>query len=148
MNPADKPILNRLQKDLPLIKRPWKAVAAELNIDEGLILRRIAFLKKKGLIRRIAASINPRKIGFVSTLVAVKVSPKHLDKAARKINFYPEVTHNYSRDSEYGLWFTLVARNKKRIAQIISRLKKDKNIEEIFELPVVRLFKLEVNFKV
>ncbi len=156
LSPLDKRILNRLQKDIPFVKRPWEAVAEELNIEEDLLLKRVGLLKKRGLIRRISAGFNPRKIGFASTLVAAKIDPQSLDKAARKINFYPEVTHNYGRvplfrrdrDSEYNLWFTLVAKNKKRIAQIVTQLRKDKSINGILELPAVKLFKIDVNFRV
>ncbi len=148
LSAIDRKILNRLQKDIPFVKRPWEAVAEELNIKEDILLKRIGLLKKKGLIRRISAGFNPRRIGFASTLIAAKISPQYLNKAVRKINLYPEVTHNYGRDSEYNLWFTLVAKNKRRITQIVSRLKKDKNIEEILELPAVKLFKIDVNFRV
>lgn len=148
LSPLDKRILNRLQKDIPFVKRPWEAVAGELNIKEDLLLKRVGLLKKKGLIRRISAGFNPRRVGFASTLIAVKIDPKNLNKAVRKINFYPEVTHNYGRDSEYNLWFTLVAKNKRKIAQIVNQLKKDKNIEAILELPAVKLFKIDVNFRV
>ncbi|MDP3787644.1 MAG: Lrp/AsnC family transcriptional regulator [Candidatus Omnitrophota bacterium] len=148
LNLIDKRILNRLQKDIPFVKRPWEAVAEELNIKEDLLIKRVGLLKKKGLIRRVSAGFNPRRVGFVSTLIAAKIGPQYLNKAARKINFYPEVTHNYGRDSEYNLWFTLVAKNKKRIAQIVNQIKKDKNIEAILELPAVKLFKIDVNFRV
>ena len=148
LSPLDKRILNRLQKDIPFVKRPWEAVAEELNIGEGLLLNRVGLLKRKGLIRRISAGFNPRRVGFASTLIAVKTGPKDLGKVARKINFYPEVTHNYSRDSEYNLWFALVAKNRRRITQIVTQLKKDKNIEAILELPAVKLFKIDVNFRV
>lgn len=144
----DKSILNRLQKDIPFVRRPWKALAAELNIEEGVLIKRIDLLRKKGVIRRISAGFDPRRIGFASTLVAVKTGPRDIDKVARKINIYPEVTHNYGRDSEYNLWFTLVAKDKKRIAQIVKRVKKDKNIKGMLALPAVRLFKIDVNFKV
>jgi len=148
MNPLDKRILNRLQKDIPFVKRPWEAVAEELNIKEDILLKRVGLLKRRGLIRRISAGLNPRRIGFASTLIAVKIGPKNLNKAARKINLYPEVTHNYGRDSEYNLWFTLVAKDRKRIAQIVNQLRKDKSINEILELPAVKLFKIDVNFRV
>lgn len=144
----DKRILNRIQRDIPFTERPWREIAGGLEVSEPLLLKRIDFLKKRGIIRRISATFDPRGIGYVSTLVAVKVAPSYIDAAARKINFYPEVTHNYKRDSKYNLWFTLVAKNRQKINQIIGRIKKDKRISGVLELPVVRLFKIDVNFKV
>lgn len=146
LSALDKRILNRLQEDIPFITGPWEVVARELYIEKGLLLERIAFFKKKGIIRRISAVFSPRKINFVSTLAAVKTAPGNVGRIAKKINLYPEVTHNYRRDGPYDLWFTVVARNKKKIADIMRRLKRNKNIERISEFPMVKLFKIDVKF--
>lgn len=144
----DKRILNRIQQDIPFAARPWQKIAKSLKVSEPLLLKRIAFLKKQGVIRRISATFNPRKIGYLSTLVAIKVAPVDIAEVARKLNVYPEVTHNYKRNSEYNLWLALVAKNRPRIKRIIDRIKKDKRIKQVLELPAVKLFKVDVNFKV
>ena len=148
LNALDKRILNRLQEDIPFEKRPWGITARELGITEDFIMERITFFKKKDIIRRISAVFSPRKINFVSTLAAVKIIPGNINKAVKKINSYHEVTHNYRRSGEYDLWFTLVAKNKKRIARIMRQLKSDKNIKEISEFPAIKLFKISVKFPV
>lgn len=146
LSALDKRILNRLQEDIPFKERPWGIIAQELGLTEDLLIRRVAFFKKKGIIRRISAVFSPRKINFVSTLVAVKAAPGNIGALAKKINAHPEVTHNYRRTGQYDLWFTLIAKNKKRIAAIMRKLKKDKNIEKISEFPQVKLFKINVRF--
>ncbi|MEK6715024.1 MAG: AsnC family transcriptional regulator [Candidatus Omnitrophota bacterium] len=148
LNLLDRRILNRLQEDIPFLSRPWQEVSKELNISESVLLKRVEILKKRGIIRRIAATFNPKKCGSISTLVAVKASLLMTDKVAKKINVFSEVTHNYLRDAEYNIWFTIVAQSKKRIAHIIKKLKQDKDIDSIIELPAKRLFKIDVNFKV
>ena len=146
LSSLDKRILNRLQDDIPFVERTWQAIAGQLKIEEDILLMRIAFFKKKGIIRRISAVFAPRKINFASTLIAVKTSSNNINKVARKINFYPEVTHNYRRAAQFNIWFALVAKNKKRITQIITELKKDKDIKQILEFPAVRIFKINVKF--
>ncbi len=148
MTLLDKRILNRIQEDIPFKSRPWEIIARELGTTEELLVKRITFFKKKGIIRRISAVFSPRKINFVSTLVAVKATPGNIGKVAKRINAYPEVTHNYRRTGQYDLWFTLVAKNKKRIAYIVRRLKRDKNIEKLSEFPAVKLFKIDVKFPI
>lgn len=148
LNPVDKRILNRLQRNIPLIEKPWEAIAKELAIKEDFLLKRIAFLKELGIIRRISAGFSPPKVGFVSTLIAAKVASGNIEEAVEKINSYPEVTHNYKRDSEYNIWFTLVAQNKKRIEQIKSELGRYKKFERISDFPALKLFKVDVNFRV
>lgn len=148
MTEIDKRILNRLQENIPFISRPWGAVAEDLGVMEEFLLKRIAFLKKKGIIRRISAVFSPRKIGLVSTLVAVKAPLDDVGKVVEQINSYSEVTHNYERNAEYNIWFTIVAKDKKRIAQIINQIKKNKFIEKLSAFPAVKLFKIDVNFQV
>jgi DNA-binding Lrp family transcriptional regulator len=148
MTTLDKRILNRLQEDIPFTENPWEKIAVELNISENSLLKRMAYFKKKGIIRRISAVFAPRKVNFVSTLVGVKAAPGKIKETAQKINSYPEVTHNYKRNAEYNLWCALVAKDKKRIAQILRSLRKDKNIRELTEFPMVKLFKINVKFEV
>ena len=143
----DKQILNRLQAGIPFVARPWENIAAELLIKEGLLLKRIAFLKKQGIIRRISAGFAPGKIGFASTLIAAKVAPENIKKAVERINSYSEVTHNYKRDDEYNIWFTLVARNHERIAQIKQELTQYDKVKRLTEFPAVKLFKIDVNLR-
>jgi len=142
----DKRILNCLQENIPFVERPWQVIAAKLKIKEGDLLKRIAFLKKQGIIRRISAIFSPGKINFVSTLVGAKIAPQDIEKAAKRINLYPEVTHNYRRNAKYNLWFTLIARDNQRIAQIIARLSQDKAIQKISEFPAIKIFKINVKF--
>lgn len=146
LNPLDKRILNRLQEDIPFVSKPWRMIAGELNIREDLLLKRIAFLKKAGVIRRISAGFSPGKINFASTLAAVKAAPGKIGATANMINLYSEVTHNYRRSGPYDLWFTLVAKDRGRIAHIMRELKRDKNIEKLAEFPTVKLFKINVKF--
>jgi len=146
LSALDKCILNRLQEDIEFTATPWQAMAGDLGIAEQLLLRRIKALKKKGIIRRISATFNLKKIGFVSTLVAAKVAPRKIDQVARKINAFKEVTHNYRRNAEYNLWFTLVAKDKQSINRIINRIKKYKDIDNLLNLPAIKLFKIDVKF--
>jgi siroheme decarboxylase len=142
----DRRILNSLQEDIPFVERPWEVIAARLNIKEDYLLKRVASLKKQGVIRRISAIFSPRKISFISTLVAAKISPGCIEKVAKRINSYPEVTHNYRRNAEYNLWFTLIAQEPKRIKQIIAELKKVRDIKKVAEFPAIKTFKINVKF--
>lgn len=148
LSSLDRRILNCLQEDIAFVKRPWKAIADRLKIKEEYLLKKIVSLKRQGIIRRISGIFSPRKIDFVSTLVAAKIDPRDIRRVAGRINAYPEVTHNYKRNADYNLWFTLIAPDAQRIAQIISRIKKDKAIQKVAEFPAIKIFKLNVKFPV
>jgi len=143
----DKNILDELQQDISFVKRPWQGLARNLKITEDKLLNRINSLKKRGVIRRISATFNPKQVGYVSTLVAAKIGYKDIEKVAQRIGSFDEVTHSYKRDYKYNLWFTLVARSRKRITEILKKIEKDKQIKELIELPAKRLFKIKVDFR-
>ncbi len=148
LSAVDRRILNRLQDDMPFTERPWEAMAKELNIEEDLLLKKVLSFKRRGIVRRISAVFSPRKVDFASTLAAVKIAPGRISQAARIINSYPEVTHNYRRGGEYDLWFALVAKDKRKISRILNRIRRDRDIEKLSEFPVVKLFKINVRFPV
>ena len=58
--------------------------------------------------------MDSRKIGFYSTLCAVQVPEDKIEAVAAVINQLPGVTHNYLRDHDYNIWFTLTDPHARR----------------------------------
>ena len=107
LEPIDESLLNLLQQNFPVEKRPFRLIADKLKITEAQCLARIKYLKEKHFIRFLGAIIDTKNIGFESALIAFKTSSSKTEHIAKMINTHPGVTHNYQRDSEYNLWFTL-----------------------------------------
>ena len=84
-------------------------MAGRLGIDEAELLERIGRLKEQGIIRRIGAVFDLRKLGFASTLCAARVPEEQVGNSSGSSMPVPGVTHNYRRDDEYNIWFTLIA---------------------------------------
>jgi len=147
MDSTDKLILNRIQAEFPFEERPFRKIGEELGMEEGEILKRVRQLKEEGIIRRIGASFDSKNLGFKSTLCAVKAPMERVDEVAEIISRYREVTHNYLRNHEYNIWFTLIAPSRERIHEILSEISRETGIEEIRDMPTTRLFKIGVNLK-
>jgi DNA-binding Lrp family transcriptional regulator len=103
----DKQILNDIQWTFPLVERPFLELAKEYHITEEQIIERIKKLKNIGIIRQISAIFDTRKLGYKSALVAFAVKENKIEDVANEINKHPGVSHNYERNHEYNLWFTL-----------------------------------------
>jgi DNA-binding Lrp family transcriptional regulator len=103
----DKQILNDIQWTFPLVERPFLELAKEYQISEEQVIERIKKLKDIGIIRQISAIFDTRKLGYKSALVAFAVEKNKIDDVANEINKHPGVSHNYERNHEYNLWFTL-----------------------------------------
>jgi len=145
---VDKTILNRIQSDFPITPRPYRAIASDLGLSEGEVLKRIARLKKQGIIRRIGGNFTPDKLGFVSTLCAAKVPENKISRFTEVVNRYPGVTHNYRRENAFNIWFTFIAPSMDEIDANLKQIAAETGVTDILNLPATRVFKIKAEFKV
>ena len=146
LDPTDKRILNRIQSDFPLTRRPYQTIAEDLDLSEDEVLKRVARLKEKGIIRRIGGNFKPEKLGFVSTLCAAKVPEDKIEMFAKTVNRYPGVTHNYQRDNTYNIWFTFIAPTMQEIEQNLETIARETGIKDILNLPATNVYKIKAQF--
>jgi siroheme decarboxylase len=148
MDDTDRKLLNGIQQDFPLVEEPFAEVAGRLGIDEAELLERIGRLKEQGIIRRIGAVFDLRKLGFASTLCAARVPAEQVGKFVGIVNACPGVTHNYRRDDEYNIWFTLIAPGEEELAEALAGIRRESGIDDILSLRATRTFKINARFEV
>lgn len=146
MDPVDRQLLNILQEAIPLVPRPFAALGRTLGLDEEEVLERTRRLKEVDIIRQIGPIFSSRGLGYQSTLVAFQVPPKQLDEVAAIISAHPGVSHNYSRNHLYNLWFTLTLAPDRDLEQEIARLAGAAEVDDYLNLPSLRRFKIGVHF--
>ncbi|MFP4476328.1 MAG: AsnC family transcriptional regulator [Desulfatibacillaceae bacterium] len=148
LDDMDRAILNRIQSDFPSDPRPFAVVAEELGSSEREVLRRVAVLKERGLIRRIGGNFYPEKLGYVSTLCAARVPEDRVEAFAEVVNRHPGVTHNYERASDYNVWFTFIAPSREEIGQALADIGRATGVDSIINLPATMVFKIRAQFEV
>ena len=147
MDEIDKKILNILQKEFPLEEHPFFAVAKKCGISEDEVISRVQRLKKEGIIRRIGAVFDGAILGRASTLCAARVPEEKLEKFVGAVNSYSGATHNYLRNNDYIVWFTVNAAGRNEIAQFLAHLKENTGVKDILEMQAVRTFKIDASFE-
>jgi DNA-binding Lrp family transcriptional regulator len=141
----DKQLLNAVQKEVPMIPRPFAQVAAEIGATEEDVIERLRHWRDdRGVIRQISAIFDTRKLGYTSTLVAMRIPKSQIDEAAEIVNKHPGVSHNYERDHEFNLWFTLAVPPGMELEEHIDRLHELTGAEATRILPTLKMFKIEV----
>ena len=146
LDATDKKILDLIQEEIPLVSRPFKAIGQKLGLSEEEVLKRLKGLKEEGILRHLGASIDSRRLGFVTTLCAVGVAPERAEEIAQKIALYPQVTHCYLRQHKLNIWFTLVAKDLEEVEKILKEISELAGAEA-YHFPALRLFKLRATFR-
>ena len=144
MDTVDKAILNEIQWTFPLVPEPFEVIAQKFGIKEEELTRRLVALKKIGIIRQLSAIFDTRKLGYKSALIAMAIEPEKLDHIANQINKHPGVSHNYERNHEYNLWFTLAVPPGNDLKSEVDKFSKLSGIKKIRLLPTIKLFKIGV----
>lgn len=148
MDDIDKKLLNLLQKEFPLEERPFDIIAKRIGISEEEALSRIAKLKDEGVIRRIGAVFDGARLGRVSTLCAARVPEEKIALFVSVVSANKGVTHNYRRNSEYNIWFTVSAETPEALETFLLDLKTQTGVSAILDMRAVRVFKINASFDV
>jgi DNA-binding Lrp family transcriptional regulator len=140
----DKKLLNEIQWTFPLIDRPYLEISKHHNISEDEIMQRIAYMKDLGLIRQINAIFDTRRLGYKSALIAFAVKSDKLDYVASEVNKHPGVSHNYERNHEFNMWFTLAVPPYADMKIDLDRMASLDGIIKYRVLPTLKLYKIGV----
>lgn len=146
MDLVDRKILNVIQTRFPLMEKPFAAVGEEIGIPESEVIERVADMKSKNVVRQISAIFDTRRLGYKTTLVAMRLPADELDAAAQVINEHPGVSHNYARNGHFNLWFTLAVPPYEDLAESVEAMAQRTNAETYRLMPTIKFFKIGVNF--
>ena len=146
MDSTDKEILNYIQRSFPLEREPFAAIGREIGVAQDEVIRRIETLKRGNVIRQISAIFDTRVLGYHSSLVAAKIPPEKLNAGAKAINSHPGVSHNYERNNELNLWYTVAVPPDSRLGLegTVNVLHEISGAEKTRILPTLKLFKIGV----
>lgn len=140
----DKDLLNEIQWSFPLSSRPYHDLAGRLGADAGEVMERIRLLKEAGIIRQLSAIFDTRRLGYKSSLVAMSVAPDKLVQVAARISEHPGVSHNYERNHDFNLWFTIAVPPHSSIQDEVNRFSDLEGVRATRMLPTLRMFKIGV----
>jgi DNA-binding Lrp family transcriptional regulator len=149
LDEVDRRLLNLMQGSFPIAPRPYRRVAELGTISELEAMQRVQHLLDKRIIRQVTPIFDTRALGYSSMLVAAKVDPEHPHRAAAVINEHPGVSHNYLRNHEFNLWFTIATEpdSKLGLQGTLEVLAREAGAESVRQLPTLRLFKIRMDLE-
>ncbi len=149
LDDVDRRLLNLMQGRFPIAPRPYAAVAAEADLEEVETMARVQRLLDDRIIRQVTPIFDTRALGYQSMLVAAKVDAEHPHRAAKAINAHPGVSHNYLRNHDFNLWFTIAVEPGSRLGLqgTLDVLAAEAGATSIRQLPTLKLFKIRMDLE-
>jgi siroheme decarboxylase len=145
-NELEKKLLNDFQQQMPMSATPYLDIANHLGVDEQQVIQSLKKLQSEGAVSRIGPVFKPNKIG-VSTLAAMAVAEKDLDRVAAIVNAFGEVNHNYQRDHRYNLWFVATASDELQLQRAIQQIELESQYD-VMQLPMLEDYHIDLGFKI
>jgi siroheme decarboxylase len=143
----DKRLLDAMQGAFPIVPRPYAEVATALGVDEDAVLRRVDELVGQRIIRQVTPIFDTRALGYSSMLVAARVDAQHPWRPAKIVNAHPGVSHNYLRNHEFNMWFTIAVEPDSALGLegTLEVLQAQTGAESVRMLPTLKLFKIRMD---
>jgi siroheme decarboxylase len=149
LDDLDKRLLNLMQGSFPLATRPYLHVAELAEVPEDEVMRRVQRLIDDRIIRQVTPIFDTRVLGYSSMLVAAKVDAENPHRAAKIINSHPGVSHNYLRNHDFNMWFTIATEpdSKLGLQGTLDVLQELTGAESVRQLPTIKLFKIRMDLE-
>ncbi|MEM2933460.1 MAG: hypothetical protein QXL78_00890 [Methanocellales archaeon] len=135
MESKDLELLQALQNGIPIEPEPFKKMAEQLKLSQAEVINRIAGLIQRGQIKRIAASISHRSIGYrANAMIVWNVPNAIVDEVGEKMARYKEVSHCYLRPRRkhwrYNIFIMVHGRNKRACLEVVKKIARETKIKD------------------
>lgn len=136
-----------LQGGVPFEPEPFRTLGDSLGLSHAQVLAQLEAWSEEGKLREISAVLEGSILCYDSALVAGRIPPEDLDRVGAVISAHPTVTHNYVRDHEKNLWFTIAVPPEQDLERTLKFLEEEGGVSEPFQaLRRTKTFKIGVNF--
>jgi Lrp/AsnC family transcriptional regulator for asnA, asnC and gidA len=122
---------------------PYTDIAADLDISEGSVRRRVKRMIEEGILQ-IVGIVEPQYLDWeTAAMVGITVQPGQVDDAAQEIAQFPEVTYLFMASGGYDLFVEIYCRDRAHFASFLSDgLQKVPGIERTETFMILKMYKL------
>jgi DNA-binding Lrp family transcriptional regulator len=142
----DKEFIRELQKDLEIVDTPFSKAAQNLGMTEEQIFDKLRNYEEIGVMRRFAAILRHRDVGFVANgMIVWKVPEERITDVGEKLGAFPQVSHCYQRpvypDWPYNVFSMIHCKSEDEAQEMAKTIQKQINVDDYKILFSAREFK-------
>ena len=120
--------------------------AQNLGITEAHLLEKAKYYEEIGIMRRFAAILRHREVGFIANgMIVWKVPTERVEDVGAKLGAFPQISHCYQRpvypDWPYNVFSMVHCKAMKEAEDMAKQIQKQINVDEYKILFSSREFK-------
>jgi DNA-binding Lrp family transcriptional regulator len=139
-------LIRVIQSGVPFEARPFQSIAKDLDSTETAVIEALCELQREKILREISAVLEGSLLGHQSALATGTIPEKRIEAVAEIVSAHPTVSHNYLRNHEYNLWFTIAVPPETPLDRTLELLAKEAGVDGFHALSRTHVFKIGVNF--
>jgi len=147
LSELDRHIINRWQGEVPLVSRPYAAMAEDLGVSEAALLARLEHLLESGVLTRFGPLYNIERLGGSFCLAAMAVPEERYNEVTEIVNTHAEVAHNYQREHALNMWFVLATESAEQIDALAIAIERETGLT-VYRFPKEHEFFVELKLTV
>ncbi len=139
-----------MQGQFPIARTPYQHIASQAGIAEAEVLTRIQHLLDERIIRQVTPDLRHACARVLPRCWSPpRSTPTTRGRAANVINEHPGVSHNYLRNHEFNIWFTIATEPDSPLGleDTLLKLGELAGAESIRQLPTIKLFKIRMDLE-
>ncbi|MEN9460818.1 MAG: hypothetical protein RIS84_838 [Pseudomonadota bacterium] len=125
----DQQLIALIQTGLPIVPRPYQALAQNLGVTEEFLLSRLAALQADGTIKRFGVVVRHRQLGYrANAMIVLDVPDADIANVAHAIKQFPFITLCYRRPRclpawRYNLFCMIHGQDRPRVLAQLTQLR-------------------------
>jgi Lrp/AsnC family transcriptional regulator for asnA, asnC and gidA len=140
LDETDRAIIARLQYDG---RMSFTDIAAELNISEGTVRRRVKNLTESGVLQ-VVAVVEPQFLGWnAAGMIGVTVQAGQIDAVAQQIAQFPEVSYLFMASGEFDLFVEVFCQDREHFVSFLNqKLHQVAGVQRTQTFMILKMYKL------
>jgi Lrp/AsnC family transcriptional regulator for asnA, asnC and gidA len=140
LDDTDRAIIARLQYNG---RKPFTEIAAELDISEGSVRRRVKLMTGDGTLQ-IVGIVEPQRLEWQSAgMIGVSVQPGLIDDVAHQLAQYPEVSYLFMASGGFDLFVEIYCRDREHFVSFLNeKLQRVAGVERTETFMILKMYKL------
>ncbi|MBM3558141.1 MAG: Lrp/AsnC family transcriptional regulator [Alphaproteobacteria bacterium] len=125
---VDRALVKATQAGLPLMARPYHAIAEVIGIAPEAVMERLRRMQASGVLRRVGVVPNHYALGYVANGMSVwDVDDARIDELGRQVGALAFVTHCYRRPRHlpewpYNLFAMIHGKSREEVAERVGEI--------------------------